>query len=228
MKVLISQSNYIPWKGYFDAIQLADVFVMYDDMQYTKRDWRNRNQIKTTNGLQWLSIPVKVKGKFWQKINEVEVLDQYWSEKHWKTVVQNYRKAPCFQEYGPVFEALYQSATDPLLSKINYRFLKAIAEILGITTQFRWSSEFDLQGDKTEKLLNICKDLKATHYLSGPAAKNYLEVDLFQDNGIEVTWMDYSGYPEYPQLFGPFSHNVTILDLLFNTGSAATSYMKFF
>ncbi|MBV6442360.1 MAG: hypothetical protein EPGJADBJ_04071 [Saprospiraceae bacterium] len=227
MKVFISQSNYIPWKGYFDAIQRADVFVLYDDMQYTKRDWRNRNQIKTPNGLQWLSIPVKVKGKYFQKINETEVADQDWPLNHWQCIVNNYRKAPFFPVYGPRFEALYQSATEQHLSQINYRFLKAIAGMLGINTHIRWSSEFALRGDKSEKLLHICKDLQATHYISGPSAQGYLQEDIFRQNGIDVLWMDYSNYPEYPQLFGPFNHFVSILDLLFNTGPAAPSYLKF-
>ncbi len=227
MKVFISQSNYIPWKGYFDAIRRADVFVLYDDMQYTKRDWRNRNQIKTPNGLQWLSIPVKVKGKYFQKINETEVADQDWRLDHWQSIVQNYRKAPFFPEYGPLFEALYQSATETHLSQINYRFLKAITGMLGIDTRFHWSSEFDLRGDKSEKLLHICKDLQATHYISGPAAQDYLEEDIFRQNEVDVLWMDYSNYPEYPQLFGPFNHFVSMLDLLFNTGPAAASYLKY-
>ncbi|GJM34823.1 MAG: hypothetical protein DHS20C18_38240 [Saprospiraceae bacterium] len=228
MKVFISQSNYIPWKGYFDAIQRADVFVLYDEMQYTKRDWRNRNQIKTPNGLKWLSIPVQVKGKYFQKINETLVADQKWPQKHWQNIVQNYQKAPFFPEYGPLFEALYLSATDDHLSQINYHFLKAIAETLGITTCFRWSSEFDLQGDKSEKLLHICKTLQATHYISGPSAQGYLEEGLFYKNEIEVLWMDYSGYAEYAQLFSPFEHNVSILDLLFNAGPEAGAYLKYF
>lgn len=226
MTVFISQSNYIPWKGYFDAIRQADVFVLYDDMQYTKRDWRNRNQIKTPNGLQWLSIPVKVKGKYFQKINETEVADQDWRQSHWQSIVQNYRKAPFFPEYGPLFEALYTSACETQLSQINFRFLKTIAGMLGINTRFCWSSGFDLRGDKSEKLLNICKDLQATHYLSGPAAREYLAEDLFRQNGVDVLWMDYSNYPEYPQLYGPFNHFVSILDLIFNTGPAAADYLQ--
>lgn len=228
MKVFISQSNYIPWKGYFDAINQADVFVLYDDMQYTKGDWRNRNRIKTPAGLQWLSIPVQVKGKFLQKINEAEVQDKFWRRKHWQSIEKNYAKAPFFKEYSPILEALYLSGTDHQLSRINYSFLKIVTGFLEITTQFKWSSEFELYGDKSQKLLNICKDLRATHYISGPSAHNYLQEDLFNQNGIEVIWMDFSGYPEYPQLFGPFEHAVSILDLLFNTGPAARSFMKTF
>ncbi|MBK5271241.1 MAG: WbqC family protein [Bacteroidia bacterium] len=229
MKIFISQSNYIPWKGYFDAIQRADVFVLYDDMQYTKGDWRNRNKIKTPGGLQWLTIPVKVKGRFDQKINDTEVSDQQWPRKHWKSIAHNYNKAPFFQEYAPIVEALYESAADlQNLSQINYHFLTAIAGMLGIKTRFCQSYEFSLQGDKNEKLLHICQALKATHYISGPAAMGYLNKELFEQNGIEVIWMDNSGYPEYPQLFGSFEHAVTILDMLFNTGPATTSYLKFF
>lgn len=228
MNVFISQSNYIPWKGYFDAINKADVFVLYDEMQFTKGDWRSRNLIKTPKGLQWLSIPVKVKGKYIQKISEAEVTDQYWRKKHWQSIKHNYVKSPFFKEYGPLFEAMYMSGTDHRLSQINYNFLKIVTGMLGITTRFIWSSEFDLRGDKSQKLLHICQDLQATHYISGPSARDYLEEDLFRKNGIEVIWMDFSGYPEYPQLFGPFEHAVSILDLLFNTGPAATSYMKSF
>lgn len=228
MKVLITQSNYIPWKGYFDAINQADLFVLYDDMQYTKRDWRNRNRIKTPNGTQWLSIPVQVKGRFFQKINETEIADPDWPQRHWQSIAHHYRKAPYFREYGPLIEDLYRSATHPCLSHINFHFLTSIADLLGIATPFRWSSEFELRGDKSEKLLHICLDLKATHYLSGPAARDYLDVDLFRQNGIDVVWLDYSDYPEYPQLFEPFEHGVSIIDLLFNTGPAAREYMKSF
>lgn len=229
MKVFISQSNYIPWKGYFDAINEADVFVLYDDAQYTKGDWRNRNRIKTDSGLQWLSIPVQTKGKNYQKINEVKVLNQHWIIKHWKSIVHNYQKAPFFNEYSPMFEDLYMTAMGyQFLSQLNYHFLTAIAKKLEIKTDFYLSSEFDFRGNKSEKLFHICKALQATHYISGPAASSYLEQDLFHRNNMEVIWMDYTAYPEYTQLFGSFEHYVSILDLLFNTGPAATSYMKSF
>jgi len=228
MKVFISQSNYIPWKGYFDAINEADIFVLYDDMQYTKGDWRNRNQIKTPNGLKWLSIPVQVKGKYYQKINETKVVDNNWRKKHWQSVVQNYSKTPFFKEYGSLFEDLYLSSREQLLSRINYSFLIAIAKLLGITSQIKWSSEFELKGDKNQKLINICKELKVTQYLSGPTAADYLDENLFSQSGIEVKWMDYTSYAEYPQLFGSFEHGVTILDLIFNTGPKATTFMKSF
>lgn len=217
-KAIITQSNYIPWKGYFDAINSVDVFVVYDEMQYTKRDWRNRNKIKTPNGLKWLSIPVNVKGKFNQKINETLVSDSSWNKKHWDTLKQVYAKAPNFKENKDFFEELYLTCDLENLSDINLYFIKAINNLLGITTPIIRSKELELKGDKTEKLLNICLDLGVTNYYSGPAAKNYMELNLFEDKNINVHWFDYSGYPEYTQMHGDFEHGVTILDLIFNEG----------
>lgn len=227
-KVAILQSNYIPWKGYFDIINTVDDFVLYDDMQYTKRDWRNRNKIKTPNGLLWLSIPVEVKGKYFQKISETKISDANWSKDHWNIIKHNYAKAPFFNEYKDWVEVLYMECREENLSKINYRFLTAFCELFGIKTTIKWSSEFELKGDKSEKLLNICLDAKAAVYYSGPAAKDYLDEALFNNNGVEVRWMDYSGYKEYPQLNPPFEHGVSIIDLLFNTGSNAKNYLKTF
>jgi hypothetical protein len=155
-------------------------------------------------------------------------ITSYWRKKHWQCIKHNYLKTPFFREYESFFETLYLSGTENSLSKINYRFLRAVSEILNIKTEFKWSDEFELEGDKTEKLVNICKNLNATQYISGPSARNYLNETLFEENGIEVVWMDFTGYPEYPQQFGPFDHAVSILDLLFNVGPAAPSFMKSF
>lgn len=225
-KVAILQSNYIPWKGYFDLINMVDEFVLYDDMQYTRRDWRNRNKIKTPAGTKWISIPVEVKGKYFQKINETKVSDGNWAKNHWAQIKQNYTKAPYFKIYKDRFEALYLSCESEYLSEINYRFISEINALLGIETTLRWSSEFDLVEGRTEKLLGICKDCGADVYLSGPAAKGYFDEALAAAENIRVEWMDYSGYPEYHQLFPPFEHGVTILDLIFNEGADAVNYMK--
>lgn len=227
MKVLITQSNYIPWKGYFDAINKADVFVLYDDMQYTKRDWRNRNLIKTAKGLQWLTIPVQVKGKYFQKINETIVSEKDWNKSHWDQIRNAYRQAPYFKTYQSFFEDLYKSSNEEYLSKINHSFLSSICGLLGISTKFMWSHEFELKGDKSEKLLNICKELNATHYISGPAAKDYLDESLFKAENITVEWMEYN-YNEYPQQFPPFQHGVSIIDLLFNCGDRFKEHMNSF
>ncbi len=227
-KIAILQSNYIPWKGYFDLINMVDEFIFYDDMQYTKRDWRNRNKIKTSQGLQWLSIPVEVKGKYFQKINETKISEQDWAKKHWQTIKSNYSKAKYFKEYKDLFEELYMTCHEEYLSQVNYRFIMAICKILGITTKIRYSSEFELMEGQTQKLLGICKDCDGDVYLSGPAAKNYFNEDLAKKENIRVEWMDYSGYKEYEQLFTDFEHGVSILDLIFNEGPNATKFMKSF
>lgn len=228
-KVVIVQSNYIPWKGYFDLIEVCDLFVLYDDVQYTKRDWRNRNKIKTEGGLKWLTVPVDVKGKYLQKINETQISDLKWNKGHWNTIRHTYNKAPFFKELAPRFEKLYLEDVEgvELLSEVNFIFLKAICEYLGISTPIVWSSEYDLDDGKTERLFSICQQAGATTYLSGPAAKGYLDEKMFNGAGISVAWMEYEGYPEYPQLHGDFEHGVTVLDLIFNTGPDARKYMKY-
>ncbi len=227
-KVIITQSNYIPWKGYFDGLNTVDTFVVYDDMQYTKRDWRNRNQIKTPQGPLWLSIPVEVKGKYFQKINETVVSDKEWGIKHWKTIQANYAKAPYFKTYKEYFEPLYLNASFSHLTSINIAFINSINTILGITVEMLDSRDFELAEDKTQRLVDICKKLNATDYYSGPAAQNYMDESAFKNENIRVHYFDYSGYPEYPQLYGDFTHNVSVLDLLFNTGPEAIKYMKSF
>jgi hypothetical protein len=225
-KIAILQSNYIPWKGYFDMINMVDEFILYDDMQYTKRDWRNRNKIKTSKGSEWLSIPVTVKGKFFQKINETKVSDNVWRKKHFNAIKHNYSKSPYFKDYIHIFEDLYLNSKEEYLSQINYDFIIAINKILDIKTKIRTSSEFNLIEGQTEKLLGICKDTKANIYLSGASAQSYFDEELAQKENIKVEWMDYSDYKEYNQLFLPFEHGVSILDLIFNEGENAKKFMK--
>lgn len=225
-KTAISQSNYIPWKGYFDLINKVDEFILYDDAQYTRRDWRNRNKIKTPQGLQWLTIPIDIKGKYLQKINETKISDKSWAVKHWRQITQNYAKAKNFKKYKDIFEELYLSCKEEYLSEVNYKFIIAINQILQIKTKIRFSSEFEIYGDQTEKLINICKQCNATVYISGPAAKSYLDEQLANKENIQVKWMNYDYYKEYEQLYPPFEHGVTILDLIFNAD--ATKFMKSF
>lgn len=228
-KIAILQSNYIPWKGYFDMIHMVDEFILYDDMQYTKRDWRNRNKIKTCDGIKWLTIPVVSKGKFYQKINETEVMDNEWIDVHMKSLEYNYKKAPYYKVYrDQIFSIYEQCREEKLLSNINYKFITEICRILGIHTKIVSSSEYSLVEGKTERLVGLCKSAKANAYLSGPAAKDYIVDELFEEACIKLEYMNYSGYPEYKQLFGEFDHAVTILDLIFNTGPYANAYMKSF
>jgi len=228
MKVLITQSNYIPWKGYFDAINNADIFVVYDEMQYTKRDWRNRNQIKTQNGLKWLSIPVQTKGKFTQKINETKTLDSLWQNQHLKTLLHNYAYARNFKTVSTFIEKLYSNIPSSNLSEINQYFINGICNYLSIKTKMVKSKDFKLVGEKSEKLLNICLELGASTYLTGPASLNYLNSAIFENKQIQVEYLDYNNYPEYEQLYGDFSHNVSILDLIFMEGDNSGKFLKTF
>ncbi|MGF1765962.1 WbqC family protein [Enterovibrio makurazakiensis] len=226
-KIAISQSNYIPWKGYFDMIAYVDEFILYDDMQYTKRDWRNRNQVKTPSGSQWITIPVKVKGKYFQKINETEIDSDAWVRKHWGTIVQNYKKAPYYDEVKSVLEPLYMDVKHYNLSQCNRKFIVAICEYLSIGTKILDSSDYDLVDGKSEKLLSICMQANASEYVSGPSARGYLDEKLFLDAGVKVTWFDYNDYPEYPQQWKGFEHYLSIIDLLFNNGKDSKEYMKY-
>lgn len=227
-RAAILQSNYIPWKGYFDLISSVDKFVVYDEMQYTKRDWRNRNKIKTPNGLVWLSIPVEVKGKFDQKISETRISAKGWSKLHWNTIKMAYGKAPFFKDYKEIFENLYleKLLTLELLSHINLTLIRAICEILKIETEILIDKDLGTFEGKNERLISICKVVQANTYLSGPAAKDYLDIAIFKAEQIAVEWMDYSSYPEYPQLYPPFEHAISILDLIFNTGKDARNFIK--
>jgi hypothetical protein len=220
-KVAIVQSNYIPWKGYFDLIASVDEFILYDDMQYTKRDWRNRNQIKTPQGLQWLTIPVRVKGKYLQKIRETEIDGPDWAASHWQSLQLNYRRAPHFAEVAAWLEPLYLGQTCTHLSELNRRFIAAICGFLGIATTITNSWDYALADGKTERLASLCAQAGGREYVSGPSAKGYVDEKVFADAGIQLTWFDYAGYPEYPQLWGDFTHTVSVLDALFCCGKDA-------
>jgi WbqC-like protein family len=225
----IVQSSYIPWKGYFDMINFADEFVLLDEVQYTKRDWRNRNKIKTSNGEQWLSVPVRVKGRYHQRIDETFISERGWAEKHWRSISQSYAKAPHFADYAQAVQELYRKANEmERLSDVNRLFTDALCELLGIATKLSWSTDYRVGPGKTERLLDICLQAGASEYLSGPAARSYLDRELFGARGISVSWMDYAGYPEYEQPHPPFSHQVSVLDLLFSVGADAPCYMKSF
>lgn len=226
-KVAILQSNYIPWKGYFDLIAAVDEFILYDDMQYTRRDWRNRNQIKTPQGVQWITVPVHVKGKYHQRIRDTQVDGDAWAASHWKALEQNYRRARHFDEISAWIRPLYLERTYSHLSDLNRCFMSAICEYLGIRTIVSSSSDYQLLDGKTERLADLCRQAGGTEYVSGPAAKDYIVESVFDDYKIRLTWFDYQGYPEYPQLWGSFVHGVSILDVLFNCGAGARQYMRY-
>ena len=215
--VAVLQSNYIPWKGYFDLIHDVDEFIFYDDVQFTKNDWRNRNRVKTAQGTQWLTVPV---GQSLDRlICEVELPSPSWQLKHWKTLEQNYRKAAHYEEIAERLQPFYLEQEWRTLSELNTALIRFIAEdLLEIKTQFTDSRKFELIGAKQERLLSLLKQAEATHYISGPAAKAYIQPEAFEELEIDLAYKDYSGYPEYPQPHPPFEHGVTILDLLFSVG----------
>jgi hypothetical protein len=226
-KIAIVQSNYIPWKGYFDMIAAVDELIIYDDMQYTRRDWRNRNQIITPQGVQWLTVPVLVKGKYHQKIKEAKIDGSDWAATHWKALMHNYRRAPYFPEIALWLEPLYFEQSFTHISQLNRHFIEAICKYLGIKTLITNSWDYTLLDGKTERLAYLCVQAGGTEYISGPAARDYVDEKVFSDLGIKLLWFNYAGYPEYPQLSRKFTHGVTILDLLFNCGRGASSYMRY-
>ena len=226
MICVILQPSYIPWRGYFDQIRKADVFVFYDDVQYDKHGWRNRNRIKTHQGGQWLTIPVHTKGVVIDNIpiNQGEIAwEQSWSERHLRSLQQAYSKAPYYPQYAPWLEEVY-SRRPALLADFTIPLTIEMAHLAGITqTRFLRSSELHATGQKTDRLIQILTQLGVTHYISGPAAKSYIEDEKFQAAGIALEYMEYN-YPEYPQLYPPYDPYVSLLDLLFMTGPEAPRY----
>lgn len=225
-RVAILQSNYIPWKGYFDIIGSVDAFIVYDDVQYSKNHWHNRNVIKTQHGLKWLTIPVsKTEGAF-QTIDSVRVSSSF-AQKHWRTISQSYAKATYFPMYQEEVASLFREIDHMnSLSELNVFLLKAICALLKINTEFISVRDLQSRGQRTDRLVALCKELDATTYLSGPSAQTYIEVEKFREAKIELEWMSYAGYPQYPQLHGQFEHGVSILDLLFNMGPTVRNFMK--
>jgi len=224
MRVAILQSNYLPWKGYFDIINDVDLFVFYDDVQYTRADWRNRNKIKPKTGSQWLSVPVL--GGRDKLIFEVTFADQKWQEQHWRSLTSAYGRAAHFPTISDFLRPFYLERRWETLSEMNQQVIQAIAkDVLHSRTDFVDSRTFAATGAKQDRLLDILRKCGATTYVSGPAARDYIEESGFREAGIELVWKDYSGYPEYPQLSSPFEHSVSIVDLLFNVGPDAPHYI---
>jgi hypothetical protein len=224
-RVAILQSNYIPWKGYFDIIHDVDTFIFYDDVQYTTRDWRNRNRIKTETGPQWLTVPV---GSDRDRLIRDVLLptDRGWAAEHWRKIERAYCRAPFFERYRPYFEEFYLRRSWRSLSDLNQALIVGISrDLLGITAQFEQSADYGLTSSKGDRILELLGRAGAGLYVSGPSARSYLSDEQCTAAGVKVVWKDYSGYPEYRQLHGAFQHDVTILDLLFQTGPAATDHI---
>ena len=229
---VILQSNYLPWRGYFDLLARADEAILFDSVQYTRRDWRNRNRIKTAQGPEWITIPVEVKGRYFQRIDETRIATSDWAQAHIRTIDLAYRHAGGFGEAGPwLFSLLEGLAAEPMLTQVNEHLIRAVMERLGIETPLRRCTSLLGRAemavmDPSERLVALCRAVGADRYLSGPAARQYLDEARFAHENIGLEWMSYEGYPEYPQLWGAFVPHVSIVDLLLNTGAAAPRYLR--
>ena len=227
MTCVILQPSYIPWRGYFHQIRRADTFVFYDDVNYDKHGWRNRNRVKTPNGVQWLTIPVTAtpgRQLHESPINQVRISDRNWGSRHWKTLVMAYSKAPYFKHYASLLEPCFHPVSEMLVDT-TVPLTQLIARELGICqTRFLRSSDMVAQGHKTERLIAILKAVGADHYISGPSARQYLDARRFCESGITLEYMTYD-YPEYGQLYPPFDPAVSILDLLFMIGPDASRHI---
>lgn len=227
MTCVILQPSYIPWRGFFHLIQKADTFVFYDDVQYDKRGWRNRNRIKSPSGPVWLTIPVFSKGAQVENtpINAIEITyDEDWPRKHWRSISLNYAKAPFFKQYAPLVESFYQQKPK-MLADFTIEITSLLARALGIGhTQFINSSTLAVEGQKTDRLIAVLQKVGATHYISGPSARDYIEPEKFDAAGITLEYMSYD-YAEYPQLHPPFVPDVSAIDLLFMAGPDAGKHI---
>jgi len=225
VRVVINQSNYLPWKGYFDLIHDADLVIFLDDVQYTHRDWRSRNRIKAKHGLLWLTIPVGSSSN--RLINQVPLPAGDWANPHWESIRHAYVTSPYFHDYAPFFSGVLARPPSSTLSGFNQHLIKIIArDFLGINgTKFVDSASLGVRESKQDRILALLKSVGATTYISGPAAKAYLVPERFTAEGIALQWKNYSGYPEYPQMHPPFEHTVSIIDLLFSVGPKAPYYI---
>jgi hypothetical protein len=223
--VAVLQSNYLPWKGYFDIIRRADQVVFYDDVQFTKNDWRNRNRIKTAAGLLWLTVPVG--SSISRRICDVTLDDPRWQRRHHRTLSQEYGKAACFDAVRPLLDEGLLGREWTSLSELNRWFIRQIAaRFLELAPRWLDSRDFSLEGSGAARLLQLLRATGARRYVSGPAGRAYIDEDELAAHGIEIEWMDYAGYPEYPQLHPPFEHAVSIVDLVAHVGADAPRFIR--
>ena len=216
MIVAVHQPQYLPWLGYFDKIRQADIFCYLDSVQYKKNDWQNRNRIKTSQGWQWLTVPVRF--QFPEKICDVKINPMVnWRKKHLQSLVTNYRRAPYFEKYFQVYEQIYSEDWE-FVSELNIHFIERLAEALGLSQKPAVrSSQLELREDPTDRLIDICRAVEADTYLAGQDGMNYMDLERFKDNGIEVIIQDFK-HPIYPQMFNEFQSHMSVVDLLFNCG----------
>ena len=223
-RVAVLQSNYIPWKGYFDMIHDVDLFIFYDEVQFTKNDWRNRNLLIMNGEPRWITVPVG--DSIHRKIEEVKINNAVWQKKHYHTIEMNYGRSPFYKKYIDFFHHVYMEKKWEYLYQLNRYLIEHISyDFLKIKTKFDDSKNYFSYGAQNEKLLSLLQSAHTDIYVSGPAAKDYIVEEDYEKAGIQLIWKDYSGYPQYPQNASPFTHYVSILDLLFQVGEDAPYYI---
>ncbi len=222
MRVAIVQSCYVPWKGYFDLIRSVDHFILLDDVQYSRGDFRNRNRIKTARGPGWITIPLRHSGTFPARILDMRVAEPGWRRSHRSQSEQAYRASPGWTVLRRWLDEHLERATSESLSEVNELLLRSLCTLLGIATPISRSLEHGVARENpTERVVELCRSVDATCYVSGPSAKDYLEPERFRAAGIALEYFDYAGYVDYPQPHGPFLHNVSILDAVACLGADA-------
>ncbi|MDD5509200.1 MAG: WbqC family protein [Dehalococcoidales bacterium] len=223
MRSVVLQPTYLPWMGYFGMVDAADIFVFYNDVQFSPQSWQQRNRIKTSQGWIWLSVPVV--RQFGSKINGTRINNSTdWNKKHWESIKQSYTKAPFFEQWAPIFKEVYDNEWE-YLADLNVTLIQKIAKALGLETKFAVSSDLEIGGVKTERLVNTLQKIGADEYVSGPGAKDYIDVDSLREKGIKLYWYEYQ-HPVYPQIRGEFVPYLSVIDLLFNTGAEAVRYIR--
>lgn len=226
--IAILQSNYLPWKGYFDLMNAADEFVIFDEVQYTRRDWRNRNKIVINGELKWLTIPVEVKHNYNSPIFEIEIADTKWADKHFSSICHGYSKAPFYNQYRDLLRETYEAASELfLLSDVNRLFLSRLAPLIGVDTPLCAAETAPRSvDDPCERLIEICLYRGAAWYLSGPAARSYIAPEKFSAAGVRLAYANYIGYPTYDQKRAEFEHGVSVVDTLMRIGPEAGTHLK--
>ncbi len=226
MRLAILQPGYLPWLGYFDQMRQVDVFVHATTLQYTRQDWRSRNRIKTREGWQWLTVPVKSKGQFHARINEIKINnDLPWAVKHMNIIRQNYCKAPYYKPYAAILEDAYQRRWEYLV-ELDLYLINCLKQALDIETKLIDIAHLNIgETGKNQRLIEVCLKFNADTYVSGAAARSYINEELFVEAGIAVEYQDYR-HPIYPQLHGVFIPNLSIIDLLFNCGEQSLAVLS--
>lgn len=218
--IVILQPGYLPWLGFFEQMYQSDVFVFYDDVQFDKNGWRNRNRIKTSQGWQWLSVPMHLSGQNQPLINEALIDNrQTWQRKHLTALKINYSKAPYFDRYFGDFEEIYNQEWDRILN-LDVALIQCLMKQLALNRPLYFSSELGIIGEQTERLVAICQHFKAGRFYEGTAGKNYIDASQFEKAGIILDYQDYQ-HPVYKQLYGDFEPYMSVVDLLFNHGDAS-------